>query len=459
VRILLATDNYPPYIGGAQIQSHLLASELGRRGHEVVVATVWQSGVPTKEDDDGVRVYRLRQLRTLPGLARKRWQYYQPPFPDPVTSLGLRRLIKRFKPDIVHSYGWISYSCAAALLGNEVPLVITARDYGYSCANRTLMRDGRDCSGPALLKCLGCSGRHYGRPKGWIAALGVLGSGPLLRLKVRAIHSISTYVRETVRRDFLDDRGSATSGLVIHDVIGSVPVEPSASQEQSGITRLPELPKEPFMLFVGALRTVKGINELLEAYQRLDSPPPLVLVGTIEPDTPTAFPPGVHVLTDLPHDAVMAVCERCLFGVMPSLLPEPFGTVVCEVMSRGKPVIGTKPGGHTDMILDGETGILVPRGDVQALTSAMQVLLSDSKLRERLGAAARVRSAHFSVDVSLPRVERLYADLISRRREKPTGNRRAARTDTERSDGAARAPSEAESPARLGDLRRLLARR
>ena len=47
MRVLLATDNYPPYIGGAQIQSHFLAAELRDRGHEVVVATVWQSDLPS----------------------------------------------------------------------------------------------------------------------------------------------------------------------------------------------------------------------------------------------------------------------------------------------------------------------------------------------------------------------------------------------------------------------------
>jgi glycosyltransferase involved in cell wall biosynthesis len=415
VRVLLATDNYPPYIGGAQIQSHLLASELRDRGHQVVVATVWQSSLPPSEDVDGVRVHRLRQLRSLPGLARTRWQYYQPPFPDPVTSMSLRRLIRRFEPDVVHSYGWISYSCAAALLGMDIPLLITARDYGYSCANRTLMRDGHDCNGPALFKCVACAGRHYGRPKGWIAALGVRSSAALLRHKVGAIHSISNYVRQITRRDFLDDRGSTKSGYVIHDVIGSVPVEHGEAENAAASARLAELPTEPFILFIGALRVVKGVRELLAAYESLENPPPLVLIGTIEPDTP-AIPPGVHVLTDFPHEAVMVACERCLFGVMPSLLPEPFGTVVCEVMSRGKPVIGTKPGGHTDMIVDGTTGILVARGDVQALAAAMQTLISDAELRERSGRAAKIRSAAFSADVSLPRLEQLYEDLVSRHR-------------------------------------------
>jgi glycosyltransferase involved in cell wall biosynthesis len=415
VRILLVTDYYPPYIGGAQIQTQLLAHNLRARGHDVAVATVWQDRLPPSEDDNGIPVHRLRQLRTLPRVARRQFQHHQPPFPDPVTAVALRRLIRRFEPDLVHSYGWISYSAGVALIGRDIPLLVTARDYGYSCANRTLLRDGRDCSGPALVKCVACAGRHYGRPKGWIAALGVSASKPLLRRKVSGVHSISGYVRDIVRRDFLDERSRKTSGSVIHDVIGSVPALELAP-DPGEVEQLSRLPKEPFMLFIGAFRRVKGIEELLAAYESLERPPPLVLIGTMEPDSPSEFPEGVHVLTDVPHEAVMtaAASDNCLFGVMPSLLPEPFGTVVCEVMSRGKPVIGTAPGGHADMIMHGESGLLVPRGDVPALAAAMQLLLSDAELRARLGRAARVGARKFTADVSIPRLERLYERLIAR---------------------------------------------
>ncbi len=424
MRILLVSDDYPPYIGGAQIQTQLLARKLQERGHEVMVATTWQNDLPGSEVDHGISVHRLRQLRTLPGIARKRWQHYQPPFADPVTAISLRGLVKRFKPDIVHSYGWISYSAAAALLGMDVPLLITARDYAYSCANRTLIRDGQDCSGPALGKCIACAGRQYGRSKGTVAALSVWAGGPLLKRKISGVHSVSNYVRDMVRRDFLDDRtskhegASRNSGLVIHDVIGSMP----SSDPTGGEATRPApagLPAEPFMLFIGALRQVKGIDELLTAYQRLSERPLLVLIGTMEPDSPTEFPPGVHVLLDVPHRDVMdaADSEFCLFGVMPSLWPEPFGTVVCEVMSHSKPVIGTTPGGHADMIINGETGYLVPRGDVDALVKAMETLISDSELRTRMGKAAQERARQFTAEVSIPRLERLYEQIVAQQHQ------------------------------------------
>ncbi len=104
---------------------------------------------------------------------------------------------------------------------------------------------------------------------------------------------------------------------------------------------LERLPEEPFILFVGAFRKVKGLETLFEAYERLSSPPPLVLLGTFERDSPAQLPPQALVLADVPHDVVMAAWDRAMFGVMPSLWPEPLGSTVVEGMMRGRPVIGT----------------------------------------------------------------------------------------------------------------------
>jgi len=411
MRILIATDYYPPFIGGAQIQSRLLARGLRDRGHEVLVATVAQPGRTADEWDDGIPVRRLRHLRTAFHSRRQGVQSHHPPFADPVTVLGLRRVVRAFGPDVVHSYGWISYSCAAALARTGVPLLLAARDYGYACANRTLLRDQRACDGPALLKCLGCAGRNYGRPKGWLAAAGVLGSRGFLRRRVGALQAISAYVLETARRDFLHDADVPVH--VIHDLVRTDDADHTGDP---GVRPwLERLPAEPFVLFVGALRQAKGVDELLAAYRLLDEPPPLVLLGTIEPDTPASFPPGVHVLTDVPHAAVLAAWDRSLFGVMPSRLPEPLGTAVMEAMARGRAVIGTEPGGHADMIVPGETGLLVPRGDVGALAGAMRTLIADPALRERLGAAAAARSARLGPAATLPALERALAELARRR--------------------------------------------
>lgn len=418
LRILLVSDDYPPFIGGAHRQTQLLAHELQQRGHEVNVATDWSGGLPEVEDDAGVRVFRLKQLRTwMPGVVRDRKQRHQPPFPDPITVAGLRRLIRRFKPDVVHAYGWFSYSGALALLGTNIPLLISARDYGYSCATRTLVYRGEQaCDGPALQKCLGCAANLYGAPKGWLAALGVLMGRSLLMHKVLGVHSISAYVQDIMRRDFLGDqaRGPGTNA-VAEAIIPSFredDADPHGSDDAQNQSYLDRLPTEKFILYVGALRRVKGVSQLLTAYARLASPPPLVLIGTLESDSPREFPPGVVVLENVPHRAVMAAWERSLFGVIPSLWPEPLGSVVYEGMSRGKAVIGTTPGGHADMIIPGETGLLVPAGNIDALTLAMTDLIDQAELRERLGTAARERSKLFTASVAVPQFERFYQLVI-----------------------------------------------
>jgi glycosyltransferase involved in cell wall biosynthesis len=413
LRILLASDHYPPFIGGAHRQTQLLAHELQHGGHTVNVVTVWSGGLPEEEDDAGVHVYRLKQLRTsLRWLVRDETQRHQPPFPDPITTYQLRRIIRNFRPDVVHTYGWFSYSCAAALLGLNIPLLMSARDYGYGCATRTLVCQGEEaCSGPALRKCLDCAADLYGTPKGWVAVLGVLAGRRLLKRKVAGIHSISQYVQDITRRDFL--KGQTIAEAIIpsfqKDDTGSRAGSDRGTQEY-----LDQLPSKKYILYVGALRRVKGVNQLLEAYTRLASPPPLVLIGTLESDSPREFPRGVVVLQNFSHRAVMAAWDRCLFGVFPSLWPEPLGSVVYEGMSRGKAVIGTMPGGHTDMIADGETGLLVPSGDVDALTRAMTSLIEHDELRERLGAAARERAKLFTAGVAVPQFERFYQLLIDK---------------------------------------------
>jgi glycosyltransferase involved in cell wall biosynthesis len=407
VRILLASDHYPPFVGGAQRQTQVLARELLDRGHDVSVATVWQDDLPPQNRDDGVMVFRLGQLRTLPGLRGRPRRRHQPPFADPITVFELRRLIASLRPDIVHAAGWFSYSCAAAMRSSEVPLMVSARDYGFSCANATLLRQNAACSGPGLGKCLSCAGTYYGVPRGWLATAGVLASRKLLRRRVDALHSISRYVSDITDRDFLN-RGDSDG--IARVIIPSFRVEDPPQADQAVLDALPD---EPFILFVGALRRVKGVEVLLDAYEQLESPPPLVLLGTIESDTPPVMPPGVITVDAMPHWAVLAAWERSLFGVMPSLWPEPFGSVVHEAMSRGRAVIGSDPGGHADMIVAGETGMLVPAGDVGALRDAMSALIGDAALREEFGRAAKMRSERFTADAVVPRFEALYERLIA----------------------------------------------
>jgi len=404
--VLVLTDYYPPWIGGGQRASRELAVQLAARGYDVAVATVWQPGTPRFERDASVDVHRLSQSRTLlKPMVRPRQQHH-PPFPDPVFVAGLRRILRRHNPSVVYAYGWVTYSFLVANVGLRIPLVLAALDYGYSCPTRTMLRDGAACSGPAFERCLPCASRHYGTPKGIATFLGVTCLKPWLRRRASGMHGISSYVSTVMHRDLLTGR---REGSVVEATIPCFSDERDDEGNAEEIERnVAELPIGAFILFVGTLNRRKGVDVLLEAYQALHDPPPLVLIGTRSPETPAAFPEGVTVLTDVPHGAVMQAWRRSLFAVLPSVWPEPLGLVVHEAMSQGRAVIGTTPGGHTDLIEDGESGILVPAGDADALRDAMNRLLEDVPLRTRLGSAATERAAATETSALIPR----YEDLL-----------------------------------------------
>lgn len=413
LRLLLVSDHYPPFIGGAHRQTELLAHELAARGHDVQVATQWHGGLSRREVAHDVVVHRVRQLRTaVPAFVRNTEQRQSPPFPDPVSIRDLCAVLREARPHVVHSYGWLTFSIAAALIGKRVPLIVSARDYGYFCATRTFLHGGRQlCTGPAPGKCLACARTYYGAPKGWIAAAGVAACRPLLRHKLTGVHSVSRYMQD-VSAAHMSGAHEAPVRVMIPSFQARTPDEP-ARGDAAVEDVLARLPADPFILFVGPLRRIKGVEVLFEAYARLRSPaPPLVLIGLVGHDSPRRVPADATVILDAPHAAVLAAWGRALFGVMPSLWPEPLGAVVAEAMRCGRAVIGTRLGGHAEM-LDESCGVLVPPGDVAALAAAMQALVDDPKGRDALGAAARVRARDFTADTIVPRFEQAYRDVLA----------------------------------------------
>lgn len=411
-RVLLVSDTYAPMIGGADRAIESVATELHGRGHTVAVATAWQPGLPERETRERIEVHRIRSLVSrLPAIADDPRRHVPPPFPDPEALLRLGRLVRRFRPDVIHSYGWLTYSCAPMLARGRVPLVLSLHDYGNFCALRTLLYEDREtCSGPAPSKCLGCAGGHYGRLKGTAAVAGVLGGRRSLARGLAGAQFNSAYMQRVAWRHLLHGRSRLTPGSSADALLP--PLHVRLEDGAPNVDILERLPAE-YILFVGALRRVKGVYALLEAYRRLDNPPPLVLAGTPEIDTPTSLPPNVTVLESLSHATVMALWDRALFGVFPSIGPEPFGLTIEEAMSRGRAVIATRPGGPEEKIADGETGLLVAAGDVNALATAMRRLIENPGLRERLGSAAAGRRQLFRPAEWIPRLEDLYRSVVA----------------------------------------------
>lgn len=152
---------------------------------------------------------------------------------------------------------------------------------------------------------------------------------------------------------------------------------------------------------------------LLEAYAGLVSAPPLVLIGARKPDTPNDLPSNVRMLHDWPHAAVLEAWRRSLFGVVPSVWPEPFGIVTLEAMAFGRPVVATRGGGVLDCVTDGETGLLVEPGDVDGLRGALSRLIEDADQRKRMGQNARQRSFEFRASAVVPRIEAVYRQVLA----------------------------------------------
>lgn len=89
-----------------------------------------------------------------------------------------------------------------------------------------------------------------------------------------------------------------------------------------------------------------------------------------------------------------------------SITPEPFGLVVVEGMAAGKPVIATNLGGPTEIIKDGQDGLLVPPKNENALAKAMIRLLKNDELRKRIGKKAKETvTESFSIDKCIMRME------------------------------------------------------
>ncbi|RZM24377.1 MAG: glycosyltransferase family 1 protein [Pedobacter sp.] len=77
--------------------------------------------------------------------------------------------------------------------------------------------------------------------------------------------------------------------------------------------------------------------------------------------------------------------------ILPSILPDPFPTVILEAMASGKPVVATNHGGATEMIIDGETGVLIPYNNAAAAVEKITGIIMDEGTRKAMGRCAAER--------------------------------------------------------------------
>lgn len=404
MRILMVTQFFPPIVGGEEHIIQHLSRELVKRGHEVAVATLWHPGSEEYEVNQGVRIYRIRST-----TQRALWLYSEPgrthvpPLPDPEAVAGIRKIITKERPDIVHAHNWLVYSFLPLKAWSKARLVLTLHDYSLVSVTKRLMYQGAPCSGPALFKCLGCAAGHYGVGKGSFTTLAHRTFAGMLRSSVDMYLPIS---HATAVGNGLPDSGLPYQ--VIPNFVPDDPGKPEPANEEN----LACLPGKDYLLFVGDASDDKGVQFLVEAYSGLQDVPPLVIIGRRLPSTPEVFPPNVYFMNRWPHSDVMAAWRRCSIGLVPSIWPEPLGMVALEAMEAGKPLIASRIGGLPDVIVDGETGLLIPPGDVKALQKAILTLTNDMNLRQRMGLAGKRRLDDFRASKILPRIEQVYQMLL-----------------------------------------------
>jgi alpha-maltose-1-phosphate synthase len=195
-------------------------------------------------------------------------------------------------------------------------------------------------------------------------------------------------------------------------------------------------PNRPYVTFVGRITRQKGIDLLLSAAERFDPATQLVLLPSA-PDTPEVgeeMRAGAEALAQqrrgvlwleqvLPRPQLIQVLTHSAAAVCPSVY-EPFGLVNVEAMACATAVVATDVGGIPEIVVDGETGILVhidlgPDGQaadpdrfIADLAAAVNGLVADPATAERMGALGRKRAvAEFSWPAIAQRTVELYASL------------------------------------------------
>ena len=181
-----------------------------------------------------------------------------------------------------------------------------------------------------------------------------------------------------------------------------------------------DLPGEPRLVVVASMTPEKGLDVLLRAMSFIVAEFPSVCLYVVG-DGPLRKPlealacelgleQRIHFVGIQPD--VRPYLGSCDLALLPSL-SEGMGLAAVEAMAVGRAVVGSHTGGIPEVVVEGETGLLVPPGDVQGLASAVAVLLRNPTRRLAMGRAGQAR-AHdqFSLQEALAKLEALYLELL-----------------------------------------------
>lgn len=428
MNLVFATEYYPPFApGGSPWSISLLATELARRGHRVSVVTP-NYGAAAREEIGGVTVTRFPYWRRLDAGARlaRTADLVSPRF-HWALSRAIVAEARRIDADVVHAqdkHALVGAFVAARRLRR--PVFLTLRDTGLVCPIATCLlthaRVPADCSAWKLQRdCAPFYLDHY------------IGGGRMQRARVRAnialLYADAALKNALLRR--LDGLVSLSQGLLeiylaagrgrrerAHVVYSLAPDgAPPAADRAASLRATLGLDGRPTVLYAGKLSIGKGGPIFLDAAEQVAAVRPDVRFVVAGPDAPPARPDAppaartadVRWAGRLPHEDMAALYTVVDVVVLPSVGPEALSRVPLEAGALGRATIGTRVGGIPEQILDGETGLLVDRGDANALAKAMLRLIDDEATRHAMGRAAqRFVAERFDADTVVASLLEVY---------------------------------------------------
>jgi glycogen synthase len=417
MRILIATDSFPPGSGGSGWSTYELARGLRTRGHEIVLVQTYSERSPAPARYDGFDVIGFPA--SAPPVPFVRNYFRNERLYDRLASF-LRALVQREKVDLIHAQHVLTGPPAVrAARATHIPSVCTVRDYWPLCYWNDILQDPHagcicpGCSASAMTRCL--------PPRAGAAWPLTLPMIPYMRAnlagKQRALAGADAVV--AVSRQVAADlrqRAPILGGARIETIPNGVDV----SNVRAAVLKSARPMVAPYALFVGKLARNKGVRELVKVADLAGLDMPLVVIGD-GPERVSLTKAAarskreIKLLGWLDREEVFRWLRHAAFLVFPSNCPETLSRVLIEASALSVPIAAMNTGGTSDIILDEETGLL--SASVAELASDVARLAGDEVLRKRLGAGAGARAElQFDVPVIVSRMERLYNDVIARHR-------------------------------------------
>ncbi len=418
MKILLATDAFPPVCGGSGWSTYELGRGLRALGHDVTIVQ------PRPHTPRGVREKRFDEFRVIefgapaPALPYLR-NYFKNERLHTDLAHFLSGLIAKERIDIVHGqHVMTSVPAVRAARQSAIPVVCTVRDYWPVCYWSDLIN-----SSEGLSLCPGCSAGMMTRcvrphaPTLWPLALPMI---PYMRAnlarKQRGLSGADAIVAvsSTIAAD-LQARSADIANARVEIIPNAVD---TAALRKSAAASTPPI-EGPYALYLGKLAPNKGTGQLVRVIDDAALDWPVVIAGD-GPERHAIVRAAAQSGRDIrlvgwvdQRDATRWMAHAALL-LFPSRGPESLSRVLIEASVLGVPIAAMNTGGTPDIVLDERTGLVSQTFD--ELADDVRRLRGDAELRTRLGAAARVHAeSRFDVSVVIPRVERLYRALLERR--------------------------------------------